>query len=1200
MSIHTSGLPTFLSTLFPLGNVPPVCLTQDLPPEADAHILLLGCGDARNILFTCFADNKRKLDVTCCDIAPMIHARNVLLYTLISDDESNENIELIWNLYYHWKIDGNSVDLLESQIQRLLAVSESIDHWHNSVYGSMIRFCDEKSLSCVRAYWEGFTTRGLSNSAKKDRLKRLQTAIDRVREDRLLNGGPDYKGYRALFPTNMNVDGQAWSALDSVAKQWWGHGMVSAENTPAVRPAHLNPVFLYSPDGELTMHEGTSPLGSLPLCTAYILLSKECPLYQEKKGRSPTEHLVNCAKSNFFQWAPAFRKAIKNGSVIRIFSGHAFPFCFTLRNCQLTGSTSMNLPFHNWTNSPLILHHSDYGDSKDSAPLSFDVIDTSNLADYLGPLNVVALTSSLLKRNVSSCLYTQLMVMFDSSLQERLTNLFGVDVRSMSFLLGLVLPDLFTNATSTVDEYPNIDKIIVQKPGSICRPTVVSRLRWRRLGTPGMLPSVQVEAKELAKFLTHVHRAMFQLDDLPDIFGHHNLTREDALKDLHRPYNRASFAFLLSHLKATLTVDWDECLKEIYNVLGVDGPKGSSNDHHLEDLLLNLHTFGVDSSHFTKPNPANMNGTVLASVLSECEDLPDQLCVTIRVPKKHLNAIGKCLGSQGIVCHFEGRNPQGQVYRRSFSSVQMAFRKLDESNGEVHSNPLSFEGSGVFFCTSDVFASVMVPTSMLISMLLQSVPKVKFIVKYNPMTYMFYFMKLGPELCFFSTEITSSDVSITKFMPGMSGLPRFINLENREVKLASNSTSVRFSGDGLKINSLIRRITLESEIDKAVLANKSSVVQVKFLSPYVAVANIGRSLEFKFEFPAPVSISKHRVRIARKSSYIEIESRFLDPVEEDVPAFLFPCFLSQTPPNIVSWSSMRVNLDVMPSIDLDNGQELTWLNDYLGQMFSREEYQNFLSRADDLRVSIKESIMQFFMGYAGLYLRRDNFVCLEGMDQSRKALILPSCLRLDLASYSVVLDSALIPLTNTVMSDKVVTRFLKKLYDNDVLRKVPVNDSVNRAWKAMMPAMVERCRTWNHTSGCDYKKIGEVPLPQGLDRDGESSICTCGVGKFPKGYLKDLIKEFSAVNHLLRQYATRVAISPFFAVTYVDNCDLTDFINVMCSKCGDEKRKNPTAKQQSLLKCSRCKTVQYCSVDCQKADWKQHKVFCKAMQDCVP
>jgi len=38
-----------------------------------------------------------------------------------------------------------------------------------------------------------------------------------------------------------------------------------------------------------------------------------------------------------------------------------------------------------------------------------------------------------------------------------------------------------------------------------------------------------------------------------------------------------------------------------------------------------------------------------------------------------------------------------------------------------------------------------------------------------------------------------------------------------------------------------------------------------------------------------------------------------------------------------------------------------------------------------------------------------------------------------------------------------------------------------------------------------------------------------------------------------------------------------------CSVCG----------QQSFLRCSRCLGALYCSVKCQKQDWKTHKVICK-------
>jgi hypothetical protein len=49
--VHIVQAPFF----YPAGNTPAVCLSQSLPPEQDAALLLLGCGDVRNILFTVYS-----------------------------------------------------------------------------------------------------------------------------------------------------------------------------------------------------------------------------------------------------------------------------------------------------------------------------------------------------------------------------------------------------------------------------------------------------------------------------------------------------------------------------------------------------------------------------------------------------------------------------------------------------------------------------------------------------------------------------------------------------------------------------------------------------------------------------------------------------------------------------------------------------------------------------------------------------------------------------------------------------------------------------------------------------------------------------------------------------------------------------------------------------------------------------------------
>ncbi|KAI1290480.1 hypothetical protein F5Y03DRAFT_378356 [Xylaria venustula] len=53
----TPAIVNIQSFFYPIGNTPAVSLTQSIPPGDPADILLLGCGDVRNILFTVHNDS---------------------------------------------------------------------------------------------------------------------------------------------------------------------------------------------------------------------------------------------------------------------------------------------------------------------------------------------------------------------------------------------------------------------------------------------------------------------------------------------------------------------------------------------------------------------------------------------------------------------------------------------------------------------------------------------------------------------------------------------------------------------------------------------------------------------------------------------------------------------------------------------------------------------------------------------------------------------------------------------------------------------------------------------------------------------------------------------------------------------------------------------------------------------------------------
>jgi hypothetical protein len=134
------------------------------------------------------------------------------------------------------------------------------------------------------------------------------------------------------------------------------------------------------------------------------------------------------------------------------------------------------------------------------------------------------------------------------------------------------------------------------------------------------------------------------------------------------------------------------------------------------------------------------------------------------------------------------------------------------------------------------------------------------------------------------------------------------------------------------------------------------------------------------------------------------------------------------------------------------------------------------------------------------------------------------------------------------------------------------------AWKQLLPAFVERCRSsWKHGDNCEYKSQGKIPLTQLRDED---PLCSCGKGKNIEGMSKvNLWSKFAP-------YVTRVALSPLFGVSYLETVG-RDPAARRCFVCrGKGKPK--------VMVCAVCKNTFYCSRDCQKRDWAAHKTKCKS------
>lgn len=301
----------------------------------------------------------------------------------------------------------------------------------------------------------------------------------------------------------------------------------------------------------------------------------------------------------------------------------------------------------------------------------------------------------------------------------------------------------------------------------------------------------------------------------------------------------------------------------------------------------------------------------------------------------------------------------------------------------------------------------------------------------------------------------------------------------------------------------------------------------------------------------------------------------------------FPLLLSHNIPPTV-WNIHRINLERLPVINVNQTGQFDWINQHVSLALSDRE-RALRERASlspvDVLVHVKDTLHCLFMRATEPNARRI-FSFKDPSHGGIYTIIFLNNIRLDLASHTLIADTCVLPLT-----PKLVENFGQIIANitlgGKMIEIVTCEDEV-RAWKHLLPAFAERCRTWSHKPMCQYNKTGDVPLSVKFD---QNPICACGEGIQLGAFSK--VPQWKK----LAPFVTRAAISPLFAVSYLESVggSVPSFDKMLkmastspvCTHCG---------VAAGTQKCSRCKDTNYCGQACQRADWKQHKVHCKVKQ----
>ncbi|KAG2153345.1 hypothetical protein DEU56DRAFT_774736 [Suillus clintonianus] len=1170
---------------YPIGNTSAVCLTQDLCPTEKADILLLGCGDPRHILYTVYTNSvglqeSRKLDFTCCDIESAVIARNVILFTLLADEGAAQKVPQIWNISFHFYLDIASRDLLISQCRRLVELSEDLDSWNNGPYGHFLRMCTGDTLAELRRLWQLYVkTATFSPSQAKEFASAYAADVKagRAKFEHVVTAS------RAAGPLSMYASEKAGDHYN----MYWDTGVCSAVPKRPSEVSHPNPTLAYSMVGDkFGVHYGTDPLACFHLAEALappvgsVRHPEKCTL----------KDVVNVCKAQFSRWCTSVSKVLRNQRpsspsplMIRCFVGDALSLCQALGYSHSTKSTLTPFPVAPWKHARITFDPDAYGSHTQSpAPTTFNVIDTSNLIDHVGVLNIIAIASPILQRTPTATLYTEGLA--SVSPEDTLSQQLCGDVATIGLLLCLIpacFVSQFTNRSSMHEHLARMSQDTIQNH---------ERLAWKLIGGAERLVTdlscpIDIAPAQLAGVLFNIYLNMF---------SHENMMRKLAMAtqspattrlSLIVHYHRRSFVEILGVVKGKVVTEWDSTMNMLHDKIQNDRTLITGMNFY-QDLCCQLHLLGVFTvGWLSPPQMQEMQRAARPLVFRNWKTLPQTVCVVLVVPRDRLQPLLPDLDEAGtpvLQCDLRGVGTSN-----AFSCINTVFGTVKISGkGDSKTAAIEVDANGRYG-TSPLVVWFWVP-----SFVLMNVRRGTVVLSVLPATASLALtMKLGLNLSLFQADMGDEQlVHILRQRPDAgpdSFGERGVQIGSRPMTTTGARTFVTLDKECETPQTFTTRVDIiEPEMKASLISGATPIVnQVSMHS--IAVVLGGNSL--KLPFPLPIDAKKAKLRIARKSLYIEVTLPLKLALGGTDMMDMFPVIPQGG--DLALWNMHRVNLDQCVPFSIANKNAIDWVIPHLYFMLSeRERKMPVVLTTGSTLLDVKHTLNVMLRHASGTTNGKPPLCYALQEEPQVFAMVFITDLRLDVGSHTMIADAWVMPSSPSSEKFEAFTKVVK----HSDMHMVGMGVEERKAWMHLLVAVAERCRTWEHKSNCEYRVQGAIPLTLEPNR---SPICSCGAGVGTEAF----VKKYPMLRPLT-PYVTRAAISPLFALSYMESFGTLEddiatktpptpasavAVRHVCAACGKEG-----GASGSLLICSRCKVVRYCSQGCQRKDWKGHKKNC--------
>ncbi|CAE6499524.1 unnamed protein product [Rhizoctonia solani] len=1142
----------------PLGGSPAISLTQDLSPEQpNVDILILQCNDVYNILFTLYMDvfagpGPRQLDVTCSENEPAVIARNALVFTLL---HAEAPIDQIWNIYYHFKIDEPTSKLLTTHARKLADASVSMDTWSQSPYYSFIKFVDQNTLEEVHKLWTKYanfpdipdeTLRGI----KSKQIEKTNSIITSL--------GVNQNAKVARSATLVWIT--STEEVSDEFKRFWRTGTT---NKPSNSEDELNPTWVYSSRGDnFSVYPNSFP-------QVFHLVEAFIPNKRDLKRNLPS--CLDKARQQFKAGCESFQTSVRAGKIIlRFYVGDPLHFALALQS----KSESNQLYASPWDARPIDLspHFSS------SPPEKFDIIDATRFIDTHGLWNLIISAQPLLS-STSSILYTEAHSPSEQEAGMLFYQRICSDLPTFSLLSGLV-PRAFI---SQFQSQSNAHELFIFDASEH-----EQRVAW--VSADPSPPSVPIGVKfsvtDIADAIFYVYRMMHFFDDSPEFYSPMGLAR---LRDCSRlAYNRETVARIVRHVQSRGQIhltggEWEDVAKKIVQLIQRN-ELTYQDDRHLEDLKLQLQLCNL----LPFPKSANSSG-----VFAGWKDVPPIVCLVLKIPasSKQLKVLKDYTESV--------RAPLTCIIRRSandknpqmFSSLHATWGTLVPSEDDYSIEP-DMSGKRLNG-SSDMIVSFWVPSTLLEG----KDTTVSLAFRYTALSHHLYYKSHGHDLDIFKTAVKNQEhVRILRSRPMIT--PHKQQLVPLPTPPSTSSVATcecksYWRGDRWYIKDITVRHDVTDPEEKSSLAGGAKV-SMQLAGPCRLRLSIDNYTHI-ISIPFPANESDITIRIARKSGYIEMVTVPYQPwYGGGYPHTLFPVLLDPPRP----WNVHHLPLDKLQMIDVsDTENTMKYILPHMALQHSDRERKVMIDLAyvprDHLH-ALKVGVNILIHDYIGFEFRGPPFevFALRPRGAGVQIILLVGGIRSDSAGGTIVLDTAIIPVTTK--NKATVLPLLDPIGEAGVLiMSVDICHGEMGAWKQYLAACVERARSWTHKPECEYQVAGRAPISL---EDGGDSLCSCGNGIGFEG--QEWVPPEAPKWQQLLPYATRAGISPIFSVPYLE------VVGGEVFKDRGFGRQPPcttplngcwacTKSGVPLSVCGKCQRARYCSVECQRGHWKDHKRVCQ-------